>query len=371
MHRRLILALALAVGAPMLAIAPPAPAAEVKVDNDVMDVPSVKGKGEDNDTAMRNAKAQAILKAVGKFVHTRDEKAAFEAVAETMCYDEQDRYILEAQMLDKYRQAGQVTVEMSTRVDARAIYTALVERQVVRSVEKLTQEMDYPHILAYADPAAKKDAETGWAIDRLNHLFQTEGCDVVLQEEIDRLLHEDMAIAHAKGAARERAMNAKVGSDVFVKVTARIANTRKSGDFTFAQATVTLEAIDCHSQAVTARVTGKSRELALSGNVATSRKAAVEEAVASVGDELLTRLMASWKDQIANGRRYAVAVTGGDAARVKRELEGLGATVEAAGPGRFTVVYKGSLHTLDRALRKKLPLKKVRADAGSLELRYK
>lgn len=349
--------------------------AEVKnVDYDSMEVPSVNGLGSELKDAIREARAQAILKGIDKLAQTPAEKQAFEAHRQAILYDLQDQFVKAHEMTDKYKQSGKTGVEISAVLNLKALRNALIERKVIQAVVDLASELGAPKILAFFEFNAgqKPDVDTGWAIDRVNNYFQAHDVEVVLKEEIERLMRDDAQIRAAKAGSGLETMAQKAAADVFIRVKGKFEETRRSGDYRFAQATVSLEAVDTGTQKVLATANGQSRELAIKGTIETSRKAAIEEAVGGVSDQLFQDLLKGWKSALADGRSYLLVIKGsGDMAGVKSRLQALCGNVTDKGGGQLQVKYKGSLSDLGRKLRKEFNMRTVGAELSRLELAFK
>lgn len=353
----------------------PVVAAEVKnVDYDSMSVSGINGLGAELKDAIREARAQAILKGVEKLAQTPAEKQAFEAHRQAILYDMQDQFVKSHEMIDKFKQSGKTGVEIDAVLNLKAIREALISRKVIQAVADIASELGAPKILAYFEfqGGQRPDVDTGWAIDRVNNYFQAHDVEVVLKEEVERLMREDNEIKAAKAGSGLETMAKKAAADVFIRVKGEFVETRQSGDYRFAQATVSLEAVDTGTQKVLATANGQSRELAIKGTIETSRKAAIEEAVGGVSDQLFQDLLKGWKVALADGRTYLLVIKGsGNLAAIKGKLGQMCTSVTEKAPGQFQVTFKGSLSQLGRTLRKEYNLRTVGGELSRLELAFK
>ncbi|MNX91295.1 hypothetical protein D3C86_1233690 [compost metagenome] len=185
--------------------------------------------------------------------------------------------------------------------------------------------------------------------------------------------------AAGTGLERARAVAKRAGADVFVTVAAELRETRQSGAYRFARASVRVSAFEVATGRGLAADSGYSRELALKSGLDSSKEAAIEEAVGDAIDRTMRLVVQRWKADAAKGRPFRIGVRGlRDYARqraftaildeVGRELK-----LETAGDGTatYTLWSREEAATLiDRIMAKGSRLKGLRLqrqDQGRVE----
>jgi hypothetical protein len=326
--------------------------AEVRnIDYGTREIEQATGRGQDLAAARSAAMADAIRQAAQILMHTEVERQAFARHGELLA---NPALIRASELVDKYRQGGDTVVVCKVTVNLAALQEAMQTAAVIQAASAVLADREdgSPRVMAIAKAGMPgSDAEVPrWSVDRVNNFLQSHGVEFVDRQEIERLVSEDAQILHQPQP--ELALAKKAAAEVFVSVQTNLTEGVSSGAWRSVKATVTLQATDASSGLTLASVVGESRELALRGNVATSRKAAIEEAVGGVSERLYTELMTRWKQEIVDGRHYVVRVRGnGDRQALIKTLQSLGATVQPNG-NDHAIVYKGPLSAVRRALKK-------------------
>lgn len=166
---------------------------------------------------------------------------------------------------------------------------------------------------------------------------------------------------------------------MFVTVSAELRETRQSGAYRFARASVRVSAFEVATGRGLAADSGYSRELALKSGLESSKEAAIEEAVADAIDRTMRLVVQRWKSDVAKGRPFQVAVRGLKDYAQQRAftaiLDEVGRELKLESSGTGTAAYtlwsrEEAAALLDRILAKRGKLKGLalrKQDQGRLE----
>ncbi|HEY9898478.1 MAG TPA: hypothetical protein V6D00_04785 [Pantanalinema sp.] len=284
------------------ALAAPSPAAVLDAGERVV---TVEGRGETDEQALKDAFRKAIEEVVGVLVSSESEVRNFAGVSDRI-YAHSEGYVRRYELLDKYQDVGGVRVVMArVRVTQGAIADDLVALKV------LQMELGNPKILAVAGDEGSQGGESSTfsrlALDRVNHYLGAKGFDYVDAAELEG---PGPAVEAPSALERARAVAARAGADVFVTVSADLRETRQSGAYRFARASVRISAFEVATGRGLAADSGYSRELALRSGVESSKEAAIEEAVGDAIDRTMRLVVQRWKSDVAKGRPFRVAIRG-------------------------------------------------------------
>lgn len=267
---------------------------------------TVEGRGETDEQALKDALRKAIEEVVGVLVTSESEVRNFAGVSDRI-YAHSEGYVRRYEILDKYREVDGVrVVKARVQVTQGAIADDLVALKV------LQMELGNPKILAILDPegeqglALERAAFSRLALDRVNHYLSAKGFDYVDAAE----LTSTEPTATGTALERARAVAKRAGADVFVTIAADLRETRQSGAYRFARASVRVSAFEVSTGRGLAADSGYSRELALKSGLESSKEAAIEEAVGDAIDRTMRLVIQRWKADAAKGRPFRIGVRG-------------------------------------------------------------
>jgi hypothetical protein len=329
-----------ALVAGLLLAAPPAsaapPAGLVAAQDADERVVTAEGRGETDEQALKDAFRKAIEEVVGVLVSSESEVRNFAGVSDRI-YAHSEGYVRRYEILDKYQDVGGVrVVKARVRVTQGAIADDLIALKV------LQMELGNPKILAIVDDEAggERGAFSRLALARINHYLGARGFDYVDAAE---LASPGPASAATTALERSRAVAQRAGADVFVTVSADLRETRQSGEYRFARASVRISAFEVTTGRGLAADSGYSRELALRSGLESSKEAAIEEAVGDAIDRTMRLVVQRWKSDVAKGRPFRVSIRGLRSYDQQRAftaiLEGVGRELKLDASGGGTAAY--------------------------------
>ncbi len=269
---------------------------------------SVRGEGNKAKLALLDARHKAIDFIVKDLVQTDSEREKLEQFLPTL-HANAKRYVKRLKIEAKGTTAsGGRFYTIRYRVDVQSLKEALVQQAVIPAQSELNEALNFPTLAVYfKDPLNTSEAAL-WSVQRCNSLLVDQGFQVIAPEVWQALGKEDLKLSQIVNPQR---MALKAKANVFLEISIEPQVTGKSGDYTYVHTPVRIRAFEASSgqpflDKFYARKTpgGEPEAFAIEGNLDTSTKVVVEEAVAGVMPMIVRDLSKHWKESLSVGRQY-------------------------------------------------------------------
>lgn len=340
----------------------------------------VTGSGQSAEQALEQAEILALEKALGQLLQTEEERQKFEALRPQF-YSERSAYVSRLKIIGKGTTAeGGRFYTIRFAVNVGKLRAALVEKGVILSVTELRQELNAPMIAVYYKDPQDQSSYALWSVERLNHFLLSHRFQVVAPEVWQALAKDDQLLSQSQQseAPLGRLMAMKANADIFLVVEIDPKVVGRSGDYTYVQTPVKVEAYECSSGEpfivkVYQRLNnkGEPEALALKGNLDVTAKVVIEEAVAGAMPLVLHDLTLHWKKNLVQGQQYRLEfkLPPAQLASLSQILGPYVKSLQEVQAGVFLVRFPGPLSELadkiEEELAEELHLKLLAVDLGT------
>jgi uncharacterized protein YrrD len=364
----------------LLASAPLAWADVKNLDYSVREM-EIIGQGPTAEEALANAELLALEQAVLSLVQTEGEQQLYKKI-EAQILAQRTKYVTRQKILGKgTTEGGGRYYKLICKVNIALLRQDLEAAKVISSTQELTQQLRNPTIMAFYQDPSNTSPYAEWAVGRVNNYLVRHSCKAVDAAVMRSLRQDDQVVAQAAGQSTRmhQALALKAQADLYMSVTVDPKVAGRSGDYTYYEAMVKVEAYEASSgQAFISKTyqrrdaQGNPEALAVRGSEDVSAKAVIEESVAGVMPQILEDLLLHWKRNVAQGSQFRVVVRGikdtqaQELESVLRELT-RGVTIKAKGD--YLIRYGGVIgdlaDELEERLQDRLGLSLERFDLGS------
>jgi len=279
----------------------------------------ITGIGNTADEAMKDAYIKSIEEIVFTMVQTEQEKKKYTDNRNNFI-NNVDKYTKKLQILSKGSTDKGRYYKITFEVKVGELKKDLIAAGIITTTKELTSKLDNPTIMVYYDISYGGDKENEYAktaISRVNNYLLSDKFKVVDEATIDSLKHDDKLIA--KSAGQQSKLNQAIAltskADIYMSVRIELSIAGQSGDYTFVQTPVQVNAFESTSGIPFIIKTyqrldkkGEPEALAIKGSLDVSKKAVIEEAVAGVMPKIEEDLLKHWKESISKGRQYVIAL---------------------------------------------------------------
>jgi len=312
------------------------------------------GLGNDVNTALKNAEISALESVIFTLVQTDEEKNSYQTIKNKFVEDRKN-YVKMIKIVGKKSTDAGREITVNFEIDKGKLKNDLVDLKIISSVKKLSESLGNPKIMAFYYERDNKDQYSKWAIARANDYLLRQGFKVVDEETILNLRNDDKFISKLGGRDAEQEIAVQTSADIYMSLKIQLREAGKSGDYTYMKTPVEVDAFYSNSgeqfiKKLYRRLNkdGEEEALAIKGDIDTSAKVVIEEAVAGVMKDVTNDLLLKWKNSIKDGMEYSILVKGLDdkkLATLTSYLKSVCLGVDLKN-GKYTIKYKGKLITL-------------------------
>jgi uncharacterized protein YrrD len=364
----------------LLASAPAAWADVKNLDYSVREV-EIVGQGPTAEEALANAELMALQQAVLSLVQTEGEQQQYKRI-EAKILEQRIKYVTRQKILGKgTTESGGRYYKLICKVNIALLRQDLEAAKVISSTQELTQQLRNPTIMAFYQDPSNTSTYAEWAVGRVNNYLVRHNCKAVDAAVMRSLRQDDQVVTQAAGQSTRlhQALALKAQADLYMSVTVDPKVAGRSGDYTYYETMVKVEAYEASSgQAFISKTyqrrdaQGNPEALAVRGSEDVSAKAVIEESVAGVMPQILEDLLLHWKRNVAQGSQFRIVVKGikdAQAQELESVLRELTRGVTPQAKGDYLIRYSGVIgdlaDELEERLQERLGLSLERFDLGS------
>lgn len=339
------------------------------------------GTGANADAALADSGLKAFEEVLATLVQTEAEKQALAKIHPKLLAAS-DKYLKRLKILGKGTlENGGRYYKVRYQVLVQKLRTDLEQAGVIATTRQISEQLNYPTLMAYYNNPADQSEYARWSVDRINHFLLEHQFKVVNASTLLSLQRDEQVLSQAAGRPDRlsQAMALRAKADIYMRVTVALREVGRSGAYTYVQSPVQVEAFESSAgipfivktyQRLDSK--GLPEALAVKGSLDTSRKVVIEEAVAGVMPLIMEDLLHHWKTNVAKGSQYRLWVKGLKApqqrvfeAELTEQVREFARQPDGSYLVRFSGVLGDLADLLETALQAKIGLTVQQFDLGS------
>lgn len=293
--------------------------ADVKnLDYNVRELETV-GTGAQAEAALADAGLKALEEVLASLVQTEAEKQALSKIRPQLLA-QAEKYLKRLKILGKGTlENGGRYYKVRYQVLVKELRSDLEQAGVIVTTRQLSEQLNYPTLMAYYNNPADRSEYAKWAVDRINHFLLEHQFKVVDAHTLLSLQKDEQVLKQAAGRSDRlsQAMALRAKADIYMRVKIDLREVGRSGDYTYVQSPVQVEAFESSAGIPFIVKTyqrldekGQPEALAVKGSLDISRKVVIEEAIAGVMPFIMQDLLHHWKTNVVKGRQYRLSIKG-------------------------------------------------------------
>lgn len=283
------------------------------------------GKGESLGEALEDSKFKALELALTDLIQTNEEKNKYLQI-ETEIKTNIDNYISREKIISKMSTENSKEITIKYSVNIGELKSFLIKRNVLKSVGDIVIDLENPKIMVIYDIYSEKDNQYSlWSVSRANNYLLEKGFLTVDQKSINELKKDEsflkkLSVTNQKFSEKpdnskiETMIAAENNADYILKISLKLTESGRSGEYTFVSTPVSVSAFksisgDSFINKTYSRLDkdANPESLAIKGSIDISKKAVIEEAVAGVMPLIEKDLLNEWKNDLKKGKEYIIS----------------------------------------------------------------